>query len=264
MKVKIHKILPTEAEHGAICVQCDKCPDGTQWARRCRAEWLQRRMGRGLDLFVAYAKKRPVGFAEGEPMDMAGWQVRDLYWLHCMFVDPHFRGRGVGQQLLHAVEEDAAHRSRGLYAKDRVGDLDLASLLGRQNYHRYDADGQPLYGKLFRGGPEPIRATPKSPTKNRPQPDDRTVLVEHYWHASCAREGFDCYLLRRACTAFGSRVRLHSVCQDEPAFVEKYGSPPGYVFVDGVQPPQLSKAGMEDPDAAKQVVRQALRAKRLL
>jgi len=263
MKVEVRKARPMDAEHGAICLHCDKCRDGAHMARRCRAEWLRHRMAKGLDLFVAYVKDRPVGFIEGEPMDMAGWDATDLYWLRCMYVELEFRGHGLGEQLLNAMEVDVAHRSRGLCARAKVGDFDLGRLLTKHQYRAYDLEGQKLYGKLFHGAAITIRPKPKQPPRNRPEPDDHTVLVEHYWTAGCAREAYDSFVLQMTCARFGSRVRLHSVCQDEDKLVEKFGSPPGYVFVDGVEPANLYKSGAEDPDAVKQAIWHVLRLKRL-
>lgn len=263
MKVEVRKAGPIEAEHGSICLRCNKCLEAANMARRCRADWLRLRMARGLDLFIAYAKDHPVGFIEGEPMDMAGWITSELHWLRCLYVDPEFRGRGVGEQLLAAMEVDAAHHSRGLCAPTKVGLLDLSRLLTKHHYRAYELAGQKLYGKLFRGSSITIQPRPTQPTQNRPESDPRTVLVEHYWSASCAREAYDSFVLQNICAGFGSRVRLHSVCLDEPKMVEKFGQAPGYMFIDGVERSDLYMNGPGDPEMVKQAIWRAIRLKHL-
>jgi len=262
-KIEVRKVSPTETADGAICLQCSKSPDAATWARHCRGEWLRQRMTRGLDLFVAYSKTQPVGFVEAEPMNIAGWEVKDLYWLSCMYVAPEVRGKGVGDELLRTIEVDAAHRSRGLYTTGKFGTCDLARFLLKHQYQPTQANGDTLYGRLFRGAPEPLRRKPKEPPRNRPLPDPKNVLVELYWSAACAMCAYDSFVLQRVCTQFGNRVRLHSICQDEPTLVAKYGGAPGYAFIDGVEPP-LYHHGQEDPNAVRQAIWQALRAKKLV
>jgi len=264
MRVKVRKLTPAEAADGAICLQCTKNSEAVSWAIRCRTDWLMSRMKQGLSLYVAYVKRQPVGMCQCEPMEHAGWQVKDLTWMNCLFILPDYRDMGVGEKLLQFAEVDVAHRSRGLYTLPRMGGVDLTSFLLKQNFHPYDCDGEVLYGKLFRGTHEPFHARPKVLPRNRPEPNDRTVLVEHYWRASCPKEAYDSFVLRRICARYGGRVRLHSIRQDGLAHLGKFGDAPGYVFIEGAEPKSSFKTSAEDPKVVQQAVWQALRDKELV
>jgi ribosomal protein S18 acetylase RimI-like enzyme len=120
-----------EAPHAFSSVLADWQGAGDREER-----WRSRLAGAGSCTFVAYVDGDPAGMAGGSAA--AGATDRDepagVVEVVSMWVDPVFRGRGVGAELLRAVERWACRRG--------VGELRLAVMLGNDPARRlYERQG---------------------------------------------------------------------------------------------------------------------------
>jgi len=86
---------------------------------------------RAFSVLVADVGGRVVGYASFVAGDHTDVAAREL-WMHDLFVQPTWRGRGVGRALVTAVAREAARRGFAcLEWGVRVGHARIASLRGR-------------------------------------------------------------------------------------------------------------------------------------
>jgi GNAT superfamily N-acetyltransferase len=118
-----------EAPHAFSSVLADWQGPGDREER-----WRARLAGAGSCTLVAYVDGEPAGMAGGTTAQPAGEHREPVVEVVSMWVDPGFRGRGVGEELLRAVERWACRRG--------AGELRLAVVLGNHPARRlYERQG---------------------------------------------------------------------------------------------------------------------------
>jgi ribosomal protein S18 acetylase RimI-like enzyme len=120
-----------EAPHAFSSVLADWQGPGDREER-----WRARLAGAGSCTLVAYVDGEPAGMAGGTTAEAAGERnaPEDVVEVVSMWVDPAYRGRGVGEALLRAVERWACRRG--------AGELRLAVMLGNDPARRlYERQG---------------------------------------------------------------------------------------------------------------------------
>ena len=102
--------------YAACCAQVDQGTE-TQQAARLHEDWMRKTLTRrGMYTKVALDGDQPIGFIFALPIGRTAWYIAgdDLLTIQCLNVEERYRGRGVGEQLLIAVEETARPRAKGL------------------------------------------------------------------------------------------------------------------------------------------------------
>ena len=85
----------------------DEFGDGQPLSDQARADLIPGLVHHGgARIFLAYEENRPVGLAICL-IGFSSFRARPLLNIHDIAVSPDFRGKGIGRQLLEAIEQDA-------------------------------------------------------------------------------------------------------------------------------------------------------------
>jgi len=205
--------------------------------RRC---WVERFTARGLRAKVALDDAgTPGGMIQYLPIEESTVDGEGLYFVTCIWVHGHergrgnFQGRGMGRALLAAAEEDA--RARGAKGMAAWG-LWLpfwmkASWFRKQGYRSADRDGiASLLFKPFTADARPPRWFRRTarPLERAPGRVDVTCFVNGW----CTSGLVTAERARRVAGEFGDRVAFREVDTSEHATVAEWGLADA-LFVDG-------------------------------
>jgi len=206
--------------------------------RRCR--WVDRFSARGLRAKLALDEEgTPGGMIQYLPIEESTVDGSGLYFILCIWVHGHERGRGnfqrrgMGRALLAAAENDA--RSRGAKGMAAWG-LWLpfwmrASWFRKHGYRKADRIGiASLVWKPFQADARPPRWFRRTARPIELQPD--RVNLTCFVNGWCTAGAVTAERARRIAGEFGDRVAYREIDTSEHATVAEWGLADA-LFVDG-------------------------------
>ncbi|MBC7220641.1 GNAT family N-acetyltransferase [Candidatus Bipolaricaulota bacterium] len=206
-----------------------------------KRRWYEKMKDYGLRVKVALDDRGvPGGMIQYLPIEHSFAEGRDLYMVLCIWVHGHnegrgnFQGRGMGQALLRAAEEDA--RARGAQGMAAWG-LALpfwmeAQWFKKHGYRPADRMGiQVLLWKPFALDAAPPRWIRE---KKRPERVPGVVSVVAFVNGWCQATNLVAERARRAAAGFGDRVRFEIVDTSDRATFLAWGISDA-LFIDGKQ-----------------------------
>jgi ribosomal protein S18 acetylase RimI-like enzyme len=111
----------------------------TEWAEGGESRWRGRLLDSSALSIVAVVDAAPVRLVRGALEDGAAW-------LHSLWVSPNCRGRGLGGQLIAAVEDWARLRAASVRLGVVPNNAPAISLYRRHGYIATEARGEPTAG----------------------------------------------------------------------------------------------------------------------
>jgi len=81
----------------------------SDFAAKKRDAWYSKMHSKGFKTKVAFLDEKPIGFLHIVPIEYSHWGPigKDLMVLLCQYVTPKMKGKGIGQKLLQAAEEES-------------------------------------------------------------------------------------------------------------------------------------------------------------
>ncbi|QAA76094.1 MAG: hypothetical protein BIP78_0328 [Candidatus Bipolaricaulis sibiricus] len=206
-----------------------------------KRRWYEKMKDQGLRVKVALDNRDvPGGMIQYLPIEHAFAEGDKLYMILCIWVHGYaegrgnFQGKGMGQALLRAAEEDA--RALGAQGMAAWG-VDLpfwmkAAWFGHHGYRVADRVGtQVLLWKPFVPQANPPRWIRG---KRRPEPVPGVVSVVAFVNGWCQAANLVAERARRAAAGFGHRVRFEIVDTSDRATFLAWGISDA-LFVDGTE-----------------------------
>jgi GNAT superfamily N-acetyltransferase len=235
------RIVGLSPEHESLyCVCLEDWSDEIKEAGDHKARWLAKMKDRGLRVKLALDDEGVVaGMIQYVPIEEAFVEGTGLYFIHCIWVHGHKRGRGdfqnkgLGTALLAAAEEDArALGAKGMAAWGMALPFFMrASWFKKHGYKKADAVGmQVLLWKPFADGAKPPRWLRE---KKKPEPVPGKVAVTALVNGWCPGMNMAFERAKRAAAEFGDKVEFRVVETFDRAVFREWGEPDA-IFVDGI------------------------------
>lgn len=234
------RVISLTPEHEPVFCAClEDWSDEIKEAGDHKARWLEKMRAKGLRVKLALDDKGVVGgMIQYVPVEEAFVDGEGLYFIHCIWVHGHKRGRGdfqkkgMGKALLAAAEEDV----RGLGAQGMaawgmaIPVFMRASWFMKRGYKKADAIGmQILLWKPFVEEAKPPRWIRD---KKKPEPVPGQVTVTALINGWCPGMNMAFERARRAAAEFGDKVEFRPVDTFDRAAFREWGEPDA-IFVDG-------------------------------
>jgi N-acetylglutamate synthase-like GNAT family acetyltransferase len=249
----VMKVMDLPVEQEKAYFQClEEWSEDIREAGDHKEKWYERMRGLGLRVKVAVDEQGTIGgMIHYAPIERVAVEGRDLYYLYCIWVHGHARGRGnfqkrgMGKALLAAAEEDV----RQLGAKGFVvWGLSLpffmrASWFRKQGYRRVDRDGmQVLLWKPFSAEAAPPRWIKQ---KKKPAAEPGKVVVTCFKNGWCPAMNMTYERAKRAAAELGEPVVFREIDTFDRDVAAEWGISDA-LFVDGRQlrtgpPPSYEK-----------------------
>lgn len=235
----MHVISLTPEHEPVFCACLEDWSDEIKEAGDHKARWLEKMRAKGLRVKLALDDKGVVGgMIQYVPVEEAFVDGEGLYFIHCIWIHGHKKGRGdfqkkgMGKALLAAAEEDA----RGLGAKGMAAwGMALpvfmrASWFKKRGYRKADAIGiQILLWKPFVEEAQPPRWIRD---KKKPEPVPGQVTITALNNGWCPGMNMAFERARRAAAEFGDKVEFRSIDTFDRSVFKEWGEPDA-IFVDG-------------------------------
>ncbi|MDP2729525.1 MAG: GNAT family N-acetyltransferase [Dehalococcoidales bacterium] len=216
--------------------------------------WYNKMKDKGLRVKLALDDKGEVGgMVQYVPIEYSFAEGKDLYFMNCIWVHGHKRGRGnfqkqgMGKALLQAAEDDArALGSKGMVAWGIPLPFWMkASWFKKQGYDKVDQQGvlgQVLLWKPFTDDVIPPRWIQQ---KRRPEVTAGKVTVTAFLSGWCPAQNIVFERAKRAAAKFGSDVEFQHIDTFNRKNLREWGISDA-LFVDGKQvrtgpPPSYEK-----------------------
>lgn len=214
--------------------------------------WYNKMLDKGLRVKLALDNDDVVGgMIQYLPIEHSFADGKDLYFVNCIWVHGHKKGRGnfqkkgMGKALLRAAEDDVKDRNaKGLVAWGLSLPFFMkASWFKKQGYKRVDKQGmQVLLWKPFSNDavlPKWIKE------KKMPELIPNKVTVTAFINGWCPVQNMVFERAKRACAEFGDRVKFRAIeTSDRDTFLEWGTSDALFVDDKGVRtgpPPSYKK-----------------------
>jgi hypothetical protein len=206
----------------------------------CRKEcWYKHMQDKGLRVKLARNEAGTIaGMIHYAPIEHTWVEGKDLYFVYCIWVHGHKKGRGdlrkkgTGKALLKAAEEDVQSlQSNGLVVWGLILPLFMrAGWFKKNGYRKVDRNGiSMLLWKPFSEKAAPprwIRA------KKKPERVPGKVVVTALANGWCSGINGMIERAKKISTEFGDQVIYREVDMSQRAAIEEWGLPDG-LFVDG-------------------------------
>jgi N-acetylglutamate synthase-like GNAT family acetyltransferase len=217
-----------------------------------KACWYRKYAERGLRVKLALDEHGAVGgMIQYVPIEESFIAGKDLYFILCIWVHGHKKGRGnfqkrgMGQALLKAAEEDAqAQGAKGMAAWGLWLPFWMrASWFKKHGYKKADRDGIALLvWKAFSAEAQPPRWIKQK--KTVPSIPGKVTLTA-FLNGWCPAQNMVYERTRRAAAEFGDKAIFQTIDASERAIVAEWGIADG-VFVNGKKlnwgpPPSYAK-----------------------
>ena len=234
------RIVSLSPEHENIfCVCLEDWSDEAKEGGDYKAKWLVKMRDRGLRVKLALDDRGEVGgMIQYVPIEESFVIGRGLYFVHCIWVHGHKKGRGnfqkkgMGTALLEAAEKDARELgANGMAAWGMAIPVFMrASWFRKHGYKKADSVGmQVLLWKPFTGDAEPPRWIRD---KKKPDLEPGKVAVTALVNGWCPGMNTAYERAKRAAAEFGDRVAFRTVDTFDRATFREWGEPDA-IFVDG-------------------------------
>ncbi len=223
------KIIDLTDEHKDIYFQClEDWSDEIKEAGDHKARWYENMKDRGLCVKLALDDRDVVGgMIQYIPIEYSPAQGQHLYYIPCIWVHGHKKGRGnfqkkgMGKALLQAAEADVrAKEMKGIVAWGLSLPFWMkASWYKKRGYKKVDSmKGAVLLWKPFTEdavSPKWIRK------KKNPQKEEGKVVVTAFYNGVCTAQNMVFERAKRAAAEFGDKVEFREVCTfDRNVFLE--------------------------------------------
>lgn len=235
--MQIIDLSPEYEELYFVCLEdwSDEIKEGAERKRK----WFEKHRERGLRVKLALDDDgRAGGMIQYLPVEYSFARGENLYFINCIWVHGHKKGRGnfqkkgMGQALLAAAEEDARHLgANGMAAWGLVLPFWMrAGWYKKKGYHRADRDG--LIALVWK--PFHEKASPPSIYRRRklPQSHNGKVTVTAFNCGQCTVQNMVCERARRAAAEFGERVFFEEVDTSDPEVFREWGVMDG-LYING-------------------------------
>jgi GNAT superfamily N-acetyltransferase len=234
------RIVSLSTEHEAEFCQClEDWSDEVKEAGDHKAKWLEKMRPRGLRVRLALDDKGEVGgMIQYVPIEESFVDGQGLYFVHCIWVHGHKKGRGdfqkkgMGTALLEAAEQDARDLgAKGMAAWGMAIPVFMrASWFKKHGYEKADSIGmQILLWKPFVEGVVPPRWIRQ---KKTPDPVPGQVTVTALVNGWCPGMNMAFERAKRAAAEFGDKVEFRPIDTFDREVFREWGEPDA-IFVDG-------------------------------
>jgi len=261
------EIIDLREEHKPLYFAClEDWSDDIREAGDHKARWYEKMKDRGLRVKLALDDRGEVGgMVQYVPIELSpGAEGKDLYFVLCIWVHGHKKGRGnfqkrgMGKALLRAAEEDVKGRAaKGMAAWGMAIPVFMrASWFKKQGYKPADKVGmQVLLWKPFVEGAEPPRWIR---LKKAPETTPGKVTVTALLHGWCPAMNMTMERARRAAAELGDRASFRIVdTYDREVFLDwgasdalfiddkqvRTGPPPSYMKIKKKMAKRVRKLG---------------------
>ncbi|MBI2918856.1 MAG: GNAT family N-acetyltransferase [Chloroflexi bacterium] len=247
------KVVDLAPEHEPLYFVCLKdWSEDMKDAGGHKQLWYNKMKDQGVRVKLALDDNGNVGgMIQYAPIEHSFAQGKDLYFVDCIWVHGHNKGRGnfqkhgFGRALLQAAEEDAkAQGAKGLAAWGLLLPFWMkASWFRKQGYRSVDRMGiQSLLWKPFTAGAVPPRWTRQ---KKKPEGIPGQVTVTALLNGWCPAQNMAYERARRAAAEFGDRVVFQAIDTLDRQTFQEWGVSDA-LFIDGKQvrtgpPPSYEK-----------------------
>lgn len=247
------KIIDLTEEHQQLFFEClEDWSDEIKEAGSHKACWYEKMKDKGLGVKLAKDDQDHIGgMIQYIPIEHSPAEGLDLYFIPCIWVHGHKKGRGnfqkkgMGKALLKAAEEDVQKRgTKGLVAWGVSMPFWMrAAWYKKQGYKKVDSlKGTVLLWKTFKDDAVPPRWVK---LKKKPQGESGKVIVTAFHNGSCSVQGMNFERAKRAAAEFGNRVEFRGIDTFDRAVFLEWGIYDG-LFIDNKQirtgpPPSYKK-----------------------
>ena len=234
------KIIDITPEHEALYFEClEDWSSEIKEAGNHKACWYLKYLDRGLRVKLALDDNGEVGgMIQYLPIEESFIQGSNLYFILCIWVHGHKKGRGdfqrkgMGKALLQAAEDDVKERgAKGMAAWGiRFPFWMKASWFKKHGYKKADCDGLSLLvWKPFANDAQPPRwIKQKKPIPAVPG----KVAVTGFMNGWCPAQNMVYERARRASAEFGDKVMFQTIDTSDHYSFAEWGIADG-IFIDG-------------------------------
>lgn len=223
------QIIDLADKHKELYFQClEDWSEEMKEAGDHKACWYEKMKDKGLRVKLALDEKGEVGgMIQYIPVEYAPIEGTHLYFVNCIWVHGHKKGRGnfqkkgMGKALIRAAEEDIKARGVGGLAAWGIT-LPFwmkASWFKKQGYQKVDRQGmQVLLWKPFTQNAVPPKWIRQ---KKKPEKQKDKVVVTAFLNGGCPVQSIHFERAKRAAEKFGDCVVFRSVDTfDRDTFLE--------------------------------------------
>ncbi len=206
-------------EHKELYFKClEDWSDEIKEAGDHKACWYEKMKDKGVRVKLALDEKGEVGgMIQYIPVEYAPIEGTDLYFVNCIWVHGHKKGRGnfqkkgMGKTLIRAAEEDVKKKgAEGLATWGLALPFWMkASWFKKQGYKKADRQGiQVLLWKPFTQDAVPPKWIRQ---KKKPEKEKDKVVVTAFLNGWCSAQNMVFERARRAAAEFGNRVEFRKI-----------------------------------------------------
>ncbi|MFC1908839.1 GNAT family N-acetyltransferase [Chloroflexota bacterium] len=215
------EIIDLASEHEQLYFVClEDWSEEMKEAGNHKEAWFNKMKDKGLRVKLALDDRGEVGgMIQYVPIEHSFAEGNALYFINCIWVHGHKRGRGnfqkkgLGKALLQAAEDDVkAIGSEGIVAWGIPLPFWMkASWFKKQGYTRVDKQG--LLGEVLLWKPFTNNAIPPKLVKQKKKPEiiPGKVTVTALLNGWCPAQNLVCERARRAASEFGDNVIFSEV-----------------------------------------------------
>jgi N-acetylglutamate synthase-like GNAT family acetyltransferase len=247
------KIINLEQNNAKLYFQClEDWSDEVKEAGVHKENWYNKMKEKGLRVKLAQDEKGNIGgMIQYLPTEHSVVEGKDLFFVNCIWVHGHKKGRGnfqkrgMGKALLEAAESDV----KNLGAKGIVAwGISLpffmrASWFKKHGYRKIDKEGmQVLLWKPFNKDAEPPKWIRR---KKKPDLVPGKVNVTGFLNGWCTAMNITFERAKRAATEFGDKVIFREFDTFDKSTIQEWGISDA-IFIDGKEvrtgpPPSYEK-----------------------
>jgi len=197
-----------------------------------KVRWYEKMKDRGLRVKVSLDDSGEIGgLIQYAPIEHSFVDGKDLYFVYCIWVHGHkkgrgnFQGKGMGKALLEAAEQDVNELgAKGLAVWGIPFPFWMkASWFKKQGYQQVDKNGllgERLLWKKFKEDAEPPRLIKD---KKKPQLSAGRVTVTAFRNGWCPVQNIMCERAKRACAEIGDKAVYQEIETFEKESIFKWG-----------------------------------------
>lgn len=234
------KVIDLSPEHQAPYFEClEDWSDEIKEAGEHKACWYRKYLDKGLRVKLALDNNgKAGGMIQYLPIEESFIQGSDLYFILCIWVHGHKKGRGnfqkkgMGKALLQAAEVDVKEKgAQGMAAWGIWLPFWMkASWFKKHGYKKADRDGLALLvWKPFTNDAQP----PRWIKQKKPVPSvSGKVTVTGFINGWCPAQNMVYERAKRASADFGDKVLFQTIDTSDNAAISEWGIVDG-VYIDG-------------------------------